>query len=174
MDTTVRPLALLEALAASTHTTSILGLLRKASLAPNDIAVVGRFVSYLASPVRISYLGRWAPDSWVAEDLAQIGRVAWANPDLLAAIQLVGESHLSTKLLHGRVQNLYLAAMASPRRPTQHAHPDAVFFIERLRLLTIVRALEATIAGIPRELHLEAVCLALRHAVEREYSPNWG
>jgi integrase len=64
--------------------------------------------------------------------------------------------------------------MASPRRPTQHAHPDAVFFIERLRLLTIVRALEATIAGIPRELHLEAVCLALRHAVEREYSPNWG
>ena len=172
MDTTIRPLPLLEALAASTRTTSILELLRKASLAPNDIAVVGRLVSFLASPARIGCLECWAAESPVAANLARIGRAAWANPDLLEAIRPVGESHLATKQLHGKVQYAYLSAMASPRRATHPARPDDVFFIERLRLLVVVRALESTIAGIPCELHLEAVCIALRHATEYEFSPN--
>ena len=173
MDTTIRPLPLLEALAASTRTTSILGLLRAASLAPNDMSVIGRIVAFLASKPRITCLECWGAESTIAADLARIGRAAWANPDLLQLIEPVGSSHRTTYLLHRKVQDLYLAAMAYPRIAVQHDHPDSVPFAERLRLLTLLRALEATTAGIPREVHLEAICIVFRHATEKERSPHW-
>lgn len=169
MDTTIRQLPLLEALAASTRTTSILDLIRDASLAPNDIEVVGRLVSFLASPARVSCPERWADESPVSANLARIGQAAWANPDLLRAIRPVGESELAKKQLHGKVRDAYLVAMAAARRVTRLTRPDDAVFIEHLRLLAVVRALEASLAGIPREVHLEATCIALRQASEMEF-----
>ena len=137
------------------------------------MAVIGRLVSFLASAPRISCLECWGADSPLAVDLARIGHAAWSRPHLLEVIEPVGGSLRTTVQLHGKVGDLYLASMAYPRIATQPARPEAVSFVERLRVLALLRALEATIAGIPRESHLEATCIALRHATEREFSPHW-
>jgi hypothetical protein len=173
LDTTVRPLALLEALAASTRTTATLRLLRKASLAPDDIRAVGRLVSFLASPERITCLEAWAPESSLAFDLAQLGRAIWAAPSLLEAIRPVGQFLRAERQMEGKTEERYLAAMATARPATRHAQPDDALFVERLRLLVVVRALEATAAGVPRELNLRETCVSLRHAADKELSQPW-
>lgn len=173
MDTTVRPLTLLEALAATTRTTATLELLRRASLAPHDIATVGRLVSFLAWPERISCLEAWAPESAIASDLAQLGHAAWAAPLLLEAIRPVGRSHRAERQMEGRTEERYLAAMAAARPVTRLDQPEAALFAERLRTLLLVRALEATRAGVARERYLETACVNLRHAADKEFSPVW-
>ena len=52
--------------------------------------------------------------------------------------------------------DLYRQGVGTSTSTRSTARPGDAHFTEHLRLLAVVRALEASLAGIPRELHLEA------------------
>lgn len=114
----------------------------------------------------------WAADHPAAADLESLGRVAWADSELLRALRPVGDEHLARRQLHGYTSTRYLATLAATLR-AYSLHPQDVPVVERLRLLLLFRALEAAAHGNPSEAKLAVVCKTVRLVSDDAGHDDW-
>lgn len=150
----------------------ILDRLRAVSLPTDTKEFVGVLVSYLAQRERLGILAEWAADIGIAAQLVALGSIAWADPELLRELRPIGDAHTAKRQLQGYASSHYLVAMAAARRaisPDRQSEP----FVERLRLLLLIRALEAAEHGILRERSLADVCLTVRQVSDLQEHEKW-
>lgn len=117
-------------------------------------------------------LDDWADDRADLAELAQFAHWVARTPVLREAFPLPNPAFLTKERYDGFVSSHYLCAMVASRRPHLPQLPpveaDALGdYIQRLRLLLLVRALDAgTESGAWSEQHLAAVCLPVRQICE--------
>lgn len=127
----------------------------------DDLGFLGALVAFLSTKEVIVTLSRWADCDLRAKALEALGRSTWGYPGLTAAIRPFKLDQKSSKRMRGYLATQYLAAMAAAGRPA--ATETTNQFIQRLRTLCLVRALDAFDQGrIVQERSLSNVCATLR------------
>lgn len=168
----VSPQARLSEIARDVGAQDTLARLRAVSLPTDTKDFVGILVWFLAQRERLGVLSDWAPENAAAAELASFGRAAWADVELLRRLRPVGDEHLAKRQLHGYTVSHYLAAMVATRRAHSLERRNEPF-VERLRLLLLIRALEAADQGVPRESNLAEVCLTVRQVSDETEHVKW-
>lgn len=154
-------------LASQHNCEAILERLHVLCLRSNDKRFVGAHISFISRSESVQTLSDWADDHPVAKALEPLARAAWSAHLLVAKLQPVRSTQRASRVLHGDLGDQYLAGMLSARRPVLVKEPAAAIdFIQRLRALVLIRAIEAGELGAIRERHLETVCDVLRMACD--------
>jgi len=135
----------------------------------NFIGVIG---SFLAHRERLGILSEWAPDSPIASALEALGRATWADVQLLEDLRPLGYEHTVRRQLHKHTASHYLVAMTAARRANSINRQHEPF-VERLRLLLLIRAVEADEQGVIREANLADACLTIRQVADETEHPKW-
>jgi len=146
------------------------------TLNANEPRLVGAYISLITERECLQTLTDWSEDSAEAQALAAVGHAASSMPSLVAALRAVAPEERASRVLHGDLGAQYLSGMAGVRQPTsEHLPPHAIGFIQRLRALLLVRAIEALKDGFARERNLEVACTATRQACDVTGDPrmNW-
>ncbi len=148
-----------------------LARLVKLTGAHRDPMYVKSLAAFLGTRESILTLSAWAPDNAYAKVLEPLAMALWSVPDLADSLREVDPDEMVAKRFHGALEHQYLAGMAAV--PTPIAKRQLVQFVQRLRVLCMVRALEAQeVAGAIREEALDVVCTTLRMACDTANDPH--
>lgn len=179
MSTTVSPPSAHLRLATAASVAALTPILQRLAVhaqVDRETNFLGVLVSFLATGERLGMLAGWSPDNDIALELERLGRVAWADFGLIRKLRPIGDEHLVRTEFRGFIESHYLVAMAGTRRavpPREAAHADTVAFVERLRLLLLIRSVEASEAGVVRDANLKLVCDGVRQVCDQDNHSKW-
>ena len=162
----------LSSVACQAGAQDILKRLRAVGLPTDTKDFLDVLVSFLANRERLGILSEWAAESTIAAALESLGRATWADAPLLGDLRPLGYEHTVRSQLHGHTTSHYLVAMTAARRAVS-LDPEHEPLVERLRLLLLIRALEASAQGVPREANLAEACLTVRQVADDSAEPKW-
>lgn len=170
---TISPLDTLrraKALAEKADAGALFLTLRDLSLADPRYLHFRFLLAFIADHEIFGIASSWSHEDPNAAELGRLGEILWANTELFDRLRPAGTDQLVTSVLRGSLESHYLAAMAASRR----ALPDdgTAAWLQRLRLLILLRSIEAANAGIRREAHLLGACTQVRQICETTNSPK--
>ncbi len=157
-------------IARSSETDFILERLLTLTAGSIDIKYVCAYLSQISSGESIATLGAWASDNVNAKHLERLAVGIWSAPRLAERLAPVKSDQRVSKKFRDALIPQYLAAMATARRP--ELEEPVARWTQQLRLLIMVRALDALGNGYIHEKNLANACLRIRQACDVTGDPR--